>query len=129
MWFVLRPALRKLAAVAGPVAAKWLVTNGLPSVKQYRDATTQAQAVNGYVGAWVDDDGKHWVVLDASRSNIVGTYPKMSRSAADEALRHLDEDQLVHHEDVLLRRLTSTVRDLPATLRDKLPGGDGPGTR
>jgi hypothetical protein len=126
MWIVLRPALRKFAAVAAPVAAKWLVTSGLPSLKQYRDATTQAQAVGGYVGAWVDDDGRHWVVLDASRSNVVGTYPKMSRSATDRALHHLDEEQLVHHEDVLLARLASTVRDLPATLRDKLPGGSGP---
>jgi hypothetical protein len=122
VWLVLRPALMRFAAIAGPVAAKWLITSGLPSIKQYNAATTQARAVGGYVGAWVDDDGKHWVVLDADRSTIVGTYPRMSRGATEQALRHLDEDQLVHHEDVLLRRLSDTFRTLPSALRDRLPG-------
>jgi hypothetical protein len=123
MWVVLRPALTRFAAIAVPVATKWVVTNGLPSLKQYNAATTQARAVGGYIGAWIDDDGKHWVVLDAGRSTIVGTYPRMSRAATEQALRHLDEDQLVHHEDVLLHKLADTVRTLPSALRDRLPGG------
>jgi hypothetical protein len=130
MWLLLRPALAKFAAIAVPVASKWLLTRGLPSVKRYNDATTQARAVGGYVGAWIDDDGRHWVVLDASRSSIVGTYPRMSRSATEKALQHLDEDQLVHHDDVLLHRVTETVRSLTGVVRDKLPGGgsgDGEG--
>ncbi|MEX1162555.1 MAG: hypothetical protein WEB03_03145 [Nitriliruptor sp.] len=119
---MLRPVLQRVIAIGGPVLAKWLLTNGLPSLKHYNAAATQARAVGGYVGAWVDDDGKHWVVLNASRTDIVGTFPPMSSGATERALQHLDEDQLVHHEDVLLRRISTRARAARDTVRGVLPG-------
>ncbi len=113
VWIPVAKAVKRFGPIVGPMVLDKLRRDAKP----YWDAYQQARRIDGYLGAWQDDDGKHWVVLDAERSEITSSFPPMSRKQRALALDALDPDKLQHHRDTPLARL----EDAPAKFRDALP--------
>lgn len=113
VWVPVAKALRRYGPVVGPIVVNKLRREAQP----YWQAYQHARRVDGSIGAWEDEDGKHWVVLDAARRDVVGSFPPMSRSQRKLALEHLDPAQLQHHTDTTLAKLGRA----PAKARDALP--------
>jgi hypothetical protein len=113
VWIPVAKALKRFGPVVGPM----VLDKFRRDAKPYWDAYQQARRIDGYIGAWQDDDGKHWVVLDAQRSAITSSFPPLNRKQQRVALESLDPAQLQYHRDTALARL----EDAPAKLRDALP--------
>jgi hypothetical protein len=113
VWIPVAKAVKRFGPIVGPMMLDKLRRDAKP----YWDAYQQARRIDGYLGAWQDDDGKHWVVLDARRSEITSSFPPMSRQQQRVALGALDPEQLQHHRDTALARL----EEAPAKLRDAFP--------
>jgi hypothetical protein len=113
VWIPVAKALRRYGPVVGPIVVQKVRREAQP----YWQAYQQAKRVDGYIGAWEDQDGKHWVVLDAQRREVVGSFPLMDGRQRALALEHLDETALQHHTDTVLHKLGQA----PAKARDALP--------
>jgi hypothetical protein len=113
VWIPVAKAVKRFGPIVGPMVLDKLRRDAKP----YWDAYQQARRIDGYLGAWQDDDGKHWVVLDAQRSTITSSFPPMSRQQRRLALDALDPEQLQYHRDTTLARL----EEAPAKLREALP--------
>jgi hypothetical protein len=112
-WVPVAKALRRYGPVVGPFVLEKLRREAQPYWRSYQ----QARRIDGWIGAWEDEEGKHWVVLDADRREVVGAFPPMSRSQRELALEHLDVAHLQHHADTVLAKLGQA----PAKARDALP--------
>jgi hypothetical protein len=113
VWIPVTKALRRYGPIVGPIVANKVRNEAQP----YWQAYQHARRVGGYLGAWEDQDGKHWVVVDAAQREVVGAFPPMSRQQAELALEHLDPAQLQHHDDTVLAKLGRA----PAKAREALP--------
>jgi hypothetical protein len=113
VWVPVAKALRRYGPMVGPIVADRVRRD----VQPYWAAYQQARRIDGYLGAWEDSDGKHWVVLDADRSAIAGSFPPMRRDQQQLALDHLDTSGLQHHSETVVAKLGRA----PARARDAVP--------
>jgi hypothetical protein len=112
-WVPVVKALRRYGPVVGPIVVEKFRREAQP----YWQAYQQARRIDGYVGAWGDEDGKHWVVLDADRRRIVAAFPPMTEPQRGLALEHLDPAHLQHHAETVIAKLGQA----PERARDVLP--------
>jgi hypothetical protein len=112
-WIPVVKALRRYGPVVGPIVLERFRREAQP----YWQAYQQARRIDGYLGAWGDEDGKHWLVLDTDRRRIVAAFPPMSGKQRDLALEHLDPGHLQHHTETVIAKLGQA----PERARDVLP--------
>jgi hypothetical protein len=131
VWIPIAKALRRYGPVVGP----FLLERARRDVQPYWQAYQQARTIDGHLGVWQDDEGKHWVVLNADRTTITGSFPPMSTKQRTLALEHVDRDSLAHHSDTVFARIERTtdrlrdapsgLKDVPGKVRDQFPGRQG----
>ncbi|MTV27107.1 hypothetical protein FTX61_17060 [Nitriliruptoraceae bacterium ZYF776] len=115
VWVPVSKALRRFGPLVGP----WLLRKARDEAQPYWQAYQQARRVDGYLGAWQDERGKHWVVLGDDGRTFVGAYPTMSRQQRDLATGALDPDALQHHEETVLHRLATAPAKARETLAER----------
>jgi hypothetical protein len=113
VWIPVAKALRRYGPVIGPIVVEKVRREAQP----YWQAYQHARRIDGYLGAWEDADGKHWVVLDAGRREVVGSFPVMDARQRKLALDHLHPEHLQHHSETVIAKLGQA----PAKAREALP--------
>lgn len=107
---------------AAAAAAKKGYAKGKPQLQGYQ----LAAKVDGYLARWPTPDGDVTLVLDRTRTEVVGSFPGLSASEQATALERLDRSTIQHHTDSPLHKARETagkVAHLPvdaaAKLRDR----------
>lgn len=112
----------RLGVKYGPVAAaaaKKGYERGKPALQGYQ----LAAKVDGYLATWPTPDGSVTLVLDATRTQVVGAFPALSSAEQAKALETLDRAAVQHHTESPLHRARQTaekVAHLPADAAAKL---------
>lgn len=121
VWIPAKKALRRYGPIVGP----FLLKKAQRELKPYWEAYQRAKRIDGFVGAFEDDDGKHWAVFGPDRQELVAVFPPLSSTRRSRAEASVDPSVLTHHGDTVLRKLEAA----PGRIRDALPdrkrGGSG----
>jgi hypothetical protein len=117
VWIPIARAVRRYGPLVGPFVFERFRRDAQP----YWQAYQQARRIDGHLGVWMDDEGKHWVVLTTSRSEVAGSFPPMSPQQRRLAVDNLDHDQLQHHTETVWSKLEHA----PAKLKGVIPTRQG----
>ncbi|MFA9444582.1 hypothetical protein [Egicoccus sp. AB-alg6-2] len=91
-------------------------------VRPHVRAWQLAEAVDGWVGRWTDNDGTHWVVFKQPDAPPLQAFPALRDAELARAGRELDRNGLKRHDELpeaTAMRQVERVRELPQKL---MPG-------